>query len=69
MRPGASYSVALSILGPDGLALYDSLGVAGDFMVPATGGANGFVVDRDDLLHVPARFEHHAGQPSNILRP
>jgi ABC-type polysaccharide/polyol phosphate transport system ATPase subunit len=68
LQPGL-YSVALSILGPDGLALYDSLGVAGDFMVPATGGANGSVVDRDDLLHVPARFEHHAGQPSNILRP
>jgi hypothetical protein len=61
--------VALSILGPDGIALYDSLGVAGDFMVPATSGGNGFVVDRGDLVRVPARFEHHDGQPSGILLP
>jgi len=59
LQPGL-YSVALSIHGPDGLALYDSLGVAGDFMVPATGGHNGFVVDRGDLLHVSARVNHHA---------
>jgi lipopolysaccharide transport system ATP-binding protein len=64
LQPGL-YSIALSILGPDGLALYDLMGVAGDFMVPATGGANGFVVDRGDLLRIPARFEHHAGQPSD----
>ncbi len=62
LQPGL-YSVALSILGPDGIALYDSLGVAADFMVPAVGGANGFVVDRDDLLHVPARFQHHTSVP------
>jgi lipopolysaccharide transport system ATP-binding protein len=68
LQPGL-YSVALSILGPDGIALYDSLGVAGDFMVPASGGTGGFVVDRGDLLRVPARFEHHAGQPSNVARP
>jgi ABC-type polysaccharide/polyol phosphate transport system ATPase subunit len=61
LQPGL-YSVALSILGPDGIALYDSLGVAGDFTVPATGGSNGFVVDRDDLLRIPARFEHHVAQ-------
>jgi hypothetical protein len=66
LQPGL-YSVALSILGPDGIALYDSLGVAGDFMVPATGGTNGFVVDRDDLLRVPARFTYHEGssQPAD----
>ncbi len=73
LQPGL-YSVALSILGPDGIALYDSLSVAGDFMVPATSGANGFVVDRGDLVRVPARFEHHDGQPrvegpSGILLP
>ena len=68
LQPGL-YSVALSILGPDGIAIYDSLGVARDFMVPATGGANGFVADRDDLLHVPARFEHRADQPPDIVRP
>jgi hypothetical protein len=39
--------------------------VAGDFMVPATGSANGFVVDRDDLLRVPARFEHHEASESS----
>jgi len=66
LQPGL-YSVALSIYGPGGLALYDSLGVAGDFMVPATGGQNGFVVDRGDLLHVSARVEHHDGAP--ILTP
>jgi ABC-type polysaccharide/polyol phosphate transport system ATPase subunit len=68
LQPGL-YSVALSILGPDCLALYDSLGVAGDFMVPAIGGVNGFVVDRGDLLRVPAHLEHRVGRPSNILRP
>jgi lipopolysaccharide transport system ATP-binding protein len=68
LQPGL-YSVALSILGPDGLAQYDSLGVARDFSIPATGGANGFVVDRGDLLRVPARFEHRDGHPSDILRP
>jgi ABC-type polysaccharide/polyol phosphate transport system ATPase subunit len=60
LQPGL-YSVALSILGPDGIALYDSLGVAGDFTVPASGGSNGFVVDRGDLLNIPARFEYHDG--------
>jgi ABC-type multidrug transport system ATPase subunit len=60
LQPGL-YSVALSILGPDGLALYDSLGVAGDFMIPATGDSNGFVIDRDDLLRTRARFEYHEG--------
>jgi ABC-type polysaccharide/polyol phosphate transport system ATPase subunit len=59
LQPGL-YSVALSILGPDGLALYDSLGVAADFTVPASGGRNGFVVDRGDLLYVPARVEHQS---------
>ena len=68
LQPGL-YSVALSIWGPDGLALYDDHAMAGDFTIPAFGGANGFVVDRGDLLHVPARFEHHAGQPPDILRP
>jgi ABC-type multidrug transport system ATPase subunit len=68
MQPGL-YSVALSILGPDGIALYDSLGVAADFVVPATGSSNGFGGDRDDLLQVPARFEHHTGQPKEIVRP
>jgi ABC-type polysaccharide/polyol phosphate transport system ATPase subunit len=68
LQPGL-YSVALSIWGPDGLALYDEHGMAGDFTVPATGGANGFVVDRGDLLRVPARFEHHAGQPPDVGRP
>jgi ABC-type polysaccharide/polyol phosphate transport system ATPase subunit len=63
LQPGL-YSAALSILGPDGIALYDSLGVAGDFMVPATGGTNGFVIDRGDLLRVPVRFEHHDGSGS-----
>jgi hypothetical protein len=58
LQPGL-YSVALSILGPDGIALYDSLGVAGDFVVPAASSSNGFVIDRGDLLHIPARFEHH----------
>jgi lipopolysaccharide transport system ATP-binding protein len=62
LQPGL-YSVGLSILGPDGIALYDSLGVAGDFMVPASAGAGGFVVDRGDLLRVPAHFEHHASSP------
>jgi ABC-type polysaccharide/polyol phosphate transport system ATPase subunit len=62
LQPGL-YSVALSILGPDGIALYDSLGVAGDFMVPAADGAGGPAVDRGDLLRVPARFEHH--EPSS----
>ena len=54
--------MALSVLGPDGIALYDSHGVAGDFVVPATGGSNGFVIDRDDLLRVQARFQHHNGK-------
>ena len=57
LQPGL-YSAALSILGPDGIALYDSLGVAGDFMVPVTAGSNGYVVDRDDLVRVPASFTH-----------
>lgn len=60
LQPGL-YSAALSILGPDGIALYDSLGVAGDFMVPVTGGSDGYVVDRDDLVRAPARFTHHEG--------
>jgi ABC-type polysaccharide/polyol phosphate transport system ATPase subunit len=65
LQPGL-YSVALEIRGPDGIALYDSLGVAGDFMVPATTGSNGFVVDRGDLLHIPARFEYReGGAPDN----
>jgi len=68
LQPGL-YSVALSILGPDAITPYDSLGVARDFSVPVVGGANGFVVDRGDLLRVPARFTHHAGQPSDIVRP
>ena len=68
LQPGL-YSVALSILGPDGLAMYDSLAVARDFSVPVVGGANGFVVDRGDLLYVPARFEHHTGLPSDDVRP
>ena len=59
LQPGL-YSVSLSIMGPDRLALYDSLGVAGDFVVPATGGRNGFVVDRGDLLALPARIEHQS---------
>jgi ABC-type polysaccharide/polyol phosphate transport system ATPase subunit len=62
LQPGL-YSVALSILGPDGLALYDSLGVAGDFMVPAEASADGFALDGDDLLRVPARFEHRSAIP------
>jgi energy-coupling factor transporter ATP-binding protein EcfA2 len=62
LQPGL-YSVALEIRGPDGIALYDLMGVAGDFTVPATGGSNGFVVDRDDLLRIPARFLHHAATP------
>ncbi len=66
LQPGL-YSVALSILGPDGIALYDSHGVAGDFVVPASGGSNGFVVDRGDLIRVPVRFEHRAGPPSDGL--
>ena len=60
-QPG-KYSVALSIWGPDGLALYDDMGLARDFVVPATGSSDSFVVDRDDLLYVPAQFSHHAGQ-------
>ena len=68
LQPGL-YSVALSILGPDGIALYDSLGVAGDFMVPASAGGGGFVVDRGDLLRVPAHFEHHTGHRSDVARP
>src|SRR3954452_23112836 len=70
LQPGL-YSVALAIMGPDGLALYDSLGVAADFTVPATGGRNGFVVDRGDLLHVPARVEHHVTftHPAAARRP
>jgi hypothetical protein len=68
MQPGL-YSVALSILGPDGIALYDSLGIAADFMVPATASNHDFSGDRDDLLQVPARFQHHTGQPTEILHP
>jgi ABC-type polysaccharide/polyol phosphate transport system ATPase subunit len=68
LQPGR-YSVALSILGPDGIAIYDSHGVAGDFMVPATGRNNGFVVDRGDLLRIPARFEHQAGPPPDVPSP
>lgn len=68
LQPGL-YSVALSILGPDGIALYDSLGVAGDFMVPATGGTNGFVVDRGDLVRVPASFAHQAGPLPEPVAP
>ncbi|MCC7371193.1 MAG: ABC transporter ATP-binding protein [Chloroflexi bacterium] len=60
IQPGL-YSVALEIRGPDGVALYDSLGVAADFMVPVTAGSNGYVVDRDDLVRVPVRFEHVSG--------
>jgi lipopolysaccharide transport system ATP-binding protein len=60
LQPGR-YSVALSIWGPDGIALYDSLGVAGDFTVPVTPGSTSYVVDRDDLVRVPASFAHYAG--------
>ncbi|MGE3272494.1 MAG: ABC transporter ATP-binding protein [Chloroflexota bacterium] len=68
LQPGL-YSAALSILGPDGITPYDSLGVAGDFMVPVTPGANGYVVDRDDLVRVAARFAHHAAQPQGQAAP
>jgi hypothetical protein len=63
LQPGR-YSVALSILGPDGIALYDAHSLAGELMVPATGNRDGYVVDRDDLLYVPARFAHHASGPA-----
>ena len=68
-QPGL-YSVALSIYGPDGLALYDSLGVAGDFMIPVSGGSNEYVVDRDDLVHVPVQFRHQdAGRQEPTTAP
>jgi lipopolysaccharide transport system ATP-binding protein len=60
LQPGL-YSVALSIRGPDGIALYDSLGMARDFMVPVTAGSKEYVVDRDDLVRAPAHFAHHHG--------
>ncbi|MCC6176776.1 MAG: ABC transporter ATP-binding protein [Chloroflexi bacterium] len=71
LQPGL-YSTALSILGPDGIALYDSLGVTGDFVIPASartgnGLGGGFVIDRGDLIRVPARIQHHAGMLSDAV--
>ena len=64
LRPG-HYSVALSILGPDRIALYDALQVAGDFVISA--GAPGASADpagdRGDLLDVAADVRHHAALP------
>ena len=64
------YSVALSILGPDRVALYDSLAPAADFVV-AAGAAqpNGVDADLGDLIAVPARVSHRAALPSDAARP
>jgi lipopolysaccharide transport system ATP-binding protein len=62
LRPGL-YSLALSILGPDLIHLYDSVGVAGDFVVSAgkTADQGAVGADRGDLIEVSARFSHTAG--------
>ncbi len=56
LRPG-HYSVALSILGPDRIALYDAFPSAGDFVVSAGAG-----VDEDDdragLIQVAGEIRH-----------
>jgi ABC-type polysaccharide/polyol phosphate transport system ATPase subunit len=65
LQPGL-YSVALSIRGPDGIALYDSLGMARDFMVPVTAGSKEYVVDRDDLVRVQAHVAHHEGSDAQV---
>ena len=61
LRPG-HYSVALSIFGPDRIALYDALQVAGDFVISAepTGPPDDPVAERGDLLDVAAEIRHHA---------
>jgi lipopolysaccharide transport system ATP-binding protein len=59
LRPG-HYSMALSILGPDRIALYDHLGIAHDFVVSHGGleeAAGGGV---DDLIAVAGRVRHLA---------
>ena len=64
LRPG-HYSVALSILGPDRIALYDALQVAADFVISA--GASGTAADPDrargGLIDVAAEVRHHAALP------
>jgi lipopolysaccharide transport system ATP-binding protein len=61
LRPG-HYSVALSILGPGQIALYDSLAVAADFAIAAAG-AGADSADRGDLIEARARVRHEAGLP------
>ncbi len=65
LRPG-HYSVALSILGPDGIALYDSLSPAADFVVSAGAGEAALPggADRGPLITVPARVRHEAASPA-----
>ena len=65
LRPG-HYSLALSILGPDGIALYDSLAVAADFVVSASGrhGEDGRASDRGDLIDIPATIRHQSSARS-----
>jgi lipopolysaccharide transport system ATP-binding protein len=67
LRPGL-YSISLSILGPDLIHLYDSVGVAGDFVVSASKtAAQGAVgADRGDLIEVSARFSHAAGRADGV---
>jgi lipopolysaccharide transport system ATP-binding protein len=64
MRPG-HYSVALSILGPDGIALYDSLSPAADFVVSA--GADDSALppgaDREPIIQVPVAIMHGTSMP------
>jgi lipopolysaccharide transport system ATP-binding protein len=63
LRPG-HYSLALSILGADRIALYDALTAAGDFVVSAGGSAviGGQASDRGDLVDVPTLIRHEASQ-------
>ena len=62
LRPG-HYSLALSILGPGGIALYDSLAAAADFVVSAdpSGRPSPPPADGGELIDTPARIKHESG--------
>ncbi|MBA2446715.1 MAG: ABC transporter ATP-binding protein [Chloroflexi bacterium] len=59
LRPG-HYSLALSILGADRIALYDALAAAGDFVISAghPGSDAAGAATLGDILEVTTRFRH-----------
>jgi len=63
------YSVGVSILGPDRIALYDSLASAADFVVAAGAESNGAGADLGDLIAVPAHVTHRTALPTDPARP